>query len=74
MNTDATAGRSSLDVRVDSRHWVVPTGGSLTIGRERDADGRIDDTHISPRHAAIEWTPAGWLLTDHSHNGVFING
>jgi ABC transport system ATP-binding/permease protein len=74
MNTDAIARRSSLEVRVDSRQWVVPAGKSLTIGRESDADVRIDDMHISRRHAVIEWTHKGWLLTDHSRNGVFVNG
>lgn len=74
MNAGATAGRSSLEVRVDSRHWVVPAGQSVTIGREGDVDVRIDDMHVSRRHAVIEWTPAGWLLTDHSRNGVFVDG
>lgn len=74
MNVGATAGRSSLEVRVVSRSWVVPAGQSLTIGRDGDADVRIDDMHISRRHAVVEWTHEGWLLTDHSRNGVFVNG
>jgi ABC-type multidrug transport system ATPase subunit/pSer/pThr/pTyr-binding forkhead associated (FHA) protein len=73
MNAGATGGRS-LEVRVDSRRWVVPAGESLTIGRNGDVDVRIDDTHISRRHAVLEWTPMGWLLTDHSRNGIFVNG
>src|SRR5262245_48125398 len=73
MNAGATGGRS-LEVRVDSRRWVVPVGESLTIGRNGDVDVRIDDAHISRRHAVLEWTPMGWLLTDHSRNGIFVNG
>ncbi len=74
MDGDAAGERSSLELRVDSRRWVVPAGDSLTIGRDNDADVRIEDTHISRRHAVVEWTPDGWLLTDHSRNGIFVNG
>jgi ABC transport system ATP-binding/permease protein len=74
MDADATAGRSSLELRVGTRRWVVPAGESLTIGRDSDADVRIEDMHISRRHAVVEWTPDGWLLTDHSRNGIFVNG
>ncbi len=73
MNAGAT-DRRSLEVRVDSRRWVVPAGESLAIGRNGDMDVRIDDAHISRRHAVLEWTPLGWLLTDHSRNGIFVNG
>ncbi|HET9258079.1 MAG TPA: FHA domain-containing protein, partial [Pseudonocardiaceae bacterium] len=74
MNAGPAAGRSSLEVRVDSRRWVVSPGESLTIGRDGDADVRIDDMYISRRHAVVEWSPAGWLLTDHSRNGIFVSG
>lgn len=74
MNANAMAGRSSLELRVDSRQWVVPAGESLTIGRDSNADVCIADMHISRRHAVVEWTPDGWLLTDHSRNGVFVDG
>jgi ABC transport system ATP-binding/permease protein len=73
MDADATAGRSSLELRVGTRRWVAPAGKSLTIGRDSDADVYIEDMHISRRHAVIEWTPDGWVLTDHSRNGIFVN-
>jgi ABC transport system ATP-binding/permease protein len=74
MDADATAGRSSLELRVGTRRWVVSAGESLTIGRDIDTDVRIEDMHVSRRHAVVEWTLDGWLLTDHSRNGVFVNG
>ncbi|MBV9140474.1 MAG: ATP-binding cassette domain-containing protein [Pseudonocardiales bacterium] len=63
-----------LEVRVGERHWVVPLGASATIGRDDAAEIRIADPIVSRRHAVVESTSDGWVLTDHSRNGVFLDG
>ena len=56
------------------RQWVVLSGASATIGRDDTAEIRIADPTVSRRHAVVESTSDGWVLTDHSRNGVFLNG
>ncbi|MCV2491558.1 ATP-binding cassette domain-containing protein [Geodermatophilus sp. YIM 151500] len=63
-----------LVVRLGGRSWVVPPGGSLTIGRDVDAEVHVDHGLVSRRHASVGPAAGGWLLTDHSRNGVFIDG
>src|SRR4029453_11588932 len=63
-----------LEVRLGEQRWVVPPGESLTIGRGDEASVRIDDGKVSRRHATVDPTADGWLLTDCSRNGVFLDG
>jgi len=63
-----------LEVRSGDRRWVVQPGNSLTIGRDADALVHIDDQQVSRLHATVEPTSRGWLVTDHSRNGIFLDG
>jgi ABC-type multidrug transport system ATPase subunit/pSer/pThr/pTyr-binding forkhead associated (FHA) protein len=65
---------AALEVWVGERQWVVPSDASVTIGRDDAAEIRIADPIVSRRHAVVELTSNGWVLTDHSRNGVFLNG
>jgi hypothetical protein len=50
-------------------------GTSFTIGRTQDCDLRIADLSVSRRHAQLERSEDGWLLSDlDSHNGTRVNG
>ncbi len=49
--------------------------GKVTIGRSPECDITIDNTAVSRRHATIEFSGDGYLLTDlGSSNGTFLNG
>jgi len=58
---------------VDGREYVVPDEG-LTIGREVGHGIVIASTEISRKHASITPGPDGYVLHDHSTNGVWVNG
>jgi hypothetical protein len=54
-----------------------PRGGGshFSIGRDASCDLAIADMTISRRHAQLERTPEGWLLSDlESTNGTRVNG
>lgn len=56
---------------------VFPPGGgtSFIIGRTQDCDLRIGDLSVSRRHAQLDRSEDGWLLSDlGSHNGTRVNG
>src|SRR3954468_18544466 len=63
-----------LEVRLGEQRWIALPGESLTIGRDPDASVRINDGQVSRCHATLDPTAQGWLLTDHSRNGVFLDG
>lgn len=69
--TTATGGR--LVSLVDGREYPVADTG-LTFGREVGHDVVIASSEISRRHASIAPGPDGYILTDHSTNGVWVNG
>jgi len=69
--TMATGGR--LVSLVDGREYTVLDAG-LTFGREVGNDVVIASTEISRRHASIAPAPNGYVMTDHSTNGVWVNG
>jgi FHA domain/Domain of unknown function (DUF1707) len=51
------------------------SGTSFSIGRTQDCDLRIADLSVSRRHAQLERSEDGWLLSDlGSHNGTRVNG
>jgi ABC-type multidrug transport system ATPase subunit/pSer/pThr/pTyr-binding forkhead associated (FHA) protein len=76
MADERTAGYVPvfLEVRVGTRRWLVPPDGSITIGRDQGADVYLGDSQVSRRHAVVAPTVDGWVLTDHSRNGVFVDG
>jgi pSer/pThr/pTyr-binding forkhead associated (FHA) protein len=58
---------------VDGREYEVADTG-LTFGREVGNDVVIASTEISRKHATIAPAPGGYTITDHSTNGVWVNG
>jgi len=46
----------------------------MTIGRDDAADIQVAHPMVSRLHAVVESTSDGWLLTNHSRNGVFLDG
>lgn len=62
-----------MELRVGRQRWFVESGASATIGRDA-ADIQIADATVSRRHAIIESTADGWVLIDHSRNGIFLEG
>lgn len=63
--------------------FETPTGmhlfrlaqGATTIGRELAAQIRLDDCHISRRHATLAWDgQRTQLLDSRSRNGTWVNG
>lgn len=50
-------------------------GGRLMIGRDPHCELVLPDPQVSARHAQIQRTPQGYVLTDlGSKNGTFVNG
>jgi hypothetical protein len=48
---------------------------SFHIGREHDCAVRIEDGHVSRKHAMVSFEDGRWLLRDqHSANGLFVDG
>ncbi len=69
--TTATGGR--LVSLVDGREYPVPDGG-MSFGREVGNDVVLSSNEVSRKHAAIAPASNGYVLTDHSTNGVWVNG
>ena len=69
--TTATGGR--LVSLVDGREYGVRDAG-VTFGREIGCDIVIASTEVSRKHAQIAPGEGGYLVTDLSTNGVFVNG
>jgi hypothetical protein len=71
-----TMGLAAADVR-RPLPLQFPRGSSeqFSIGRDAACDLAIADMTVSRRHATLERTPDGWLLTDlESTNGTRVNG
>jgi pSer/pThr/pTyr-binding forkhead associated (FHA) protein len=69
--TTATGGR--LVSLVDGREYAVPDKG-LSLGREVGNDVVLASTEVSRKHATISPVANGYMLTDLSTNGVWVNG
>lgn len=69
--TAATGGR--LVSLVDGKEYQIPSGG-VTFGREAGSDVVVAQAEVSRRHATIAPVEGGYMLTDHSTNGVWVNG
>lgn len=65
-----TGGR--LVCLTDGREYTV--GPSLVFGREAGNDVVVEHNQVSRRHAEITATSGGYVLTDLSTNGTFVNG
>ena len=69
--TGVTGGR--VISLVDGREYPVgPTG--LVFGRDASCDVVIASSEVSRRHAEIVPGDAGYVVTDSSTNGLFVNG
>ena len=69
--TTATGGR--LVSLVDGREYAVSDRG-VTFGREVGNDVVLASNEVSRKHASIAPAANGYILTDHSTNGVWVNG
>ena len=69
--TASTGGR--LVSLVDGKEYQIPTAG-VTFGREAGSDIVVAQPEVSRRHASIAPSEGGYTLTDHSTNGVWVNG
>ncbi|HET9454752.1 MAG TPA: FHA domain-containing protein [Gemmatimonadaceae bacterium] len=69
--TAATGGR--LVSLVDGKEYQIPAAG-ITFGREAGSDIVVAQSEVSRRHAVIAPAEGGYTLTDHSTNGVWVNG
>jgi FHA domain len=69
--TSPTGGR--LVSLVDGREYAISATG-VVIGRDAGCDVVVAQPEVSRRHAEIVPAQAGYVLTDLSTNGVFVNG
>ena len=69
--TSPTGGR--LVSLVDGREYLIPATG-IVIGRDAGCDIVVPQPEVSRRHAEVVPAEAGYVLTDLSTNGVFVNG
>jgi hypothetical protein len=72
---DAPAGRY-LAVERDGESWLIALTRPIThVGRGLIADVRLEDPHVSRRHAILALRGDGArVLDDRSANGTFLNG
>ncbi|HEX7937565.1 MAG TPA: FHA domain-containing protein, partial [Gemmatimonadaceae bacterium] len=69
--TAATGGR--LVSLVDGKEYQIPASG-VTFGREAGSDVVVAQPEVSRKHATIAPGEGGYVFTDHSTNGVWVNG
>jgi pSer/pThr/pTyr-binding forkhead associated (FHA) protein len=69
--TAPTGGR--LVSLVDGREYPIAATG-VVIGRDAGCDVVVPHAEVSRRHAEIVPAQSGYVLTDLSTNGVFVNG
>ena len=69
--TTGTGGR--LVSLVDGKEYVVRPAG-VTIGRDASCDVVVAQNEVSRRHAEIIPSDRGYVIHDHSTNGVYVNG
>lgn len=69
--TAATGGR--IVSLVDGKEYQIPTDG-ISFGREAGSDIVVSQPEVSRRHATIAPGPTGYVIKDHSTNGVWVNG
>jgi hypothetical protein len=69
--TTATGGR--LVSLVDGKEYQIPAAG-VTFGREAGSDVVVAQPEVSRRHASIAPAENGYVIQDHSTNGIWVNG
>jgi hypothetical protein len=68
------AGSVCVVLQASGQTWRARPERPWTIGRATEADVRLDDPRISRRHATLEPAADGWVLVNHSANGMFVDG
>jgi hypothetical protein len=54
---------------------AIPLGARVLVGRDADADLRLNDANVSQQHCALEHRISGVYVTDlESHAGTILNG
>ena len=69
--TAATGGR--VVSLMDGREYVIG-GNGLSFGRDAGCDVVVPSTEVSRKHAEIMSGAGGYVVSDQSANGVFVNG
>jgi pSer/pThr/pTyr-binding forkhead associated (FHA) protein len=69
--TTATGGR--IVSLVDGKEYQIGAEG-VTFGREAGSDVVVAQPEVSRRHASIAPSTEGYVLKDHSTNGIWVNG
>lgn len=69
--TTSTGGR--LVSLVDGKEYAIPETG-VGLGRDASNDVVVSQNAVSRYHARIEPEESGYVITDRSTNGVFVNG
>jgi len=69
-----TTSPPRLELRAAGRTWQATADRAWTIGRANEVDVHLDNPRVSRDHALLQPTPAGWILVNHSSNGMFVNG
>jgi ABC-type multidrug transport system ATPase subunit len=69
-----TGNPPRLELRAGGRVWQASVGRTWTIGRANEADFRLEDPRVSRQHAVLQATSGGWILVNHSSNGMFVDG
>ena len=63
-----------VQVLPDGAELRFRPGQQVMIGRDTDAQMLVVHPRASRRHAMLAMQQAGWVLTDQSSNGTFIDG
>jgi ABC-type multidrug transport system ATPase subunit len=63
-----------VELRAEGHTWQARAGRRWTIGRAYEADVRLENPRVSRWHATLQVTPSGWILLNHSDNGMFLDG
>ena len=58
---------------VDGKEYIVTERG-ITMGRDASSDVVVAQSEVSRKHAEIVPSERGYVLHDHSTNGVYVNG
>lgn len=74
MATLARPGATAALVSLQSGKVVKLAGEMILVGRSEDAHVVLGGAGVSRRHARLVAEGEGWVLTDESTNGSFVNG
>ena len=74
----ATFAGPPLTVLLGSAVYAYPAGREVTVGRSARCDIGLDDptvaATVSRVHLVLAGGPDGWVATDRSRNGIYLNG